>query len=146
MGRSRYALVAVVAFIVIVGGWALLGTNTSVPSDPAAPTAEMVAGVPTCSLTTLPPEAADTVRVIHAGGPFPFPRNDGVVFGNREGHLPDKTKGYYHEYTVITPDAKNRSTRRIITGGTPLTNPPQYFYTADHYDSFCLIPDAGGQR
>jgi guanyl-specific ribonuclease Sa len=88
----------------------------------------------------------DTVRVIHAGGPFPFPRNDGVVFGNREGHLPDRTKGYYHEYTVITPGAKNRSTRRVITGGAPLTDPSQYFYTADHYDSFCLVTDAGRQR
>jgi hypothetical protein len=26
MGRNRYALVAVVAFIVIIGGWALLRT------------------------------------------------------------------------------------------------------------------------
>jgi ribonuclease T1 len=138
MGRSRYALVAVAALIVIVGGWALLRTNTT---EPAAPEV----GGPTCSLTTLPPEAADTVRVIHAGGPFPFPRNDGVVFGNREGHLPDQTRGYYHEYTVVTPGAKNRSTRRIITGGVPLAKPRQYFYTADHYDSFCLIPDAGRQ-
>jgi guanyl-specific ribonuclease Sa len=140
MGRSRYALVVVVALIVLAAGWALFRTNSSDPSDPAP-----VAGVPTCSLTTLPPEVVDTVRVIHAGGPFPFPRNDGVVFGNREGHLPDQTRGYYHEYTVVTPGAKNRSTRRIITGGAPLTKPRQYFYTADHYDSFCLIPDAGRQ-
>jgi guanyl-specific ribonuclease Sa len=144
MGRSRYALVVVVALIVIVGGWALFRTNSSDSSVPAAPAAPGV-GVSTCSLTTLPPEAVDTVRVIHAGGPFPFPRNDGVVFGNREGHLPDQTRGYYHEYTVVTPGAKNRSTRRIITGGAPLTKPRQYFYTADHYDSFCLIPDAGRQ-
>lgn len=142
MGRSRYALVALVAFIVIVGGWALLQTSSSDSSEPAA----RVAGVPTCPLTTLPPEAANTVRDIHAGGPFRFPRNDGVVFGNREGHLPDQTRGYYHEYTVITPGAKNRSTKRIITGGAPLTNPLQYFYTADHYDSFCLVTDAGRQR
>src|SRR5882757_11460265 len=98
MGRSRYALVAVVALIVIAGGWALLRTNSSDSPVAAAPGI----GVPTCSLTTLPPEAVATVRVIHAGGPFPFPRNDGVVFGNREGHLPDQTRGYYHEYTVIT--------------------------------------------
>jgi ribonuclease T1 len=145
MGRSRYALVAVVALIVIAGGWTLFRTNSSESPIPAAPVSPDV-GVPTCSLTTLPPEAVDTVRVIHTGGPFPFPRNDSVVFGNREGHLPDQTKGYYHEYTVVTPGAKNRSTRRIITGGAPLTNPVQYFYTADHYDSFCLIPDAGTQR
>jgi guanyl-specific ribonuclease Sa len=86
---------------------------------------------------------ADTVRVIRSNGPFRFPRNDGVVFGNREGHLPDQARGYYHEYTVITPGASNRSTRRIITGGTPLDNPRQYFYTGNHYDSFCLISDVG---
>ncbi|MDT5067748.1 MAG: ribonuclease [Mycobacterium sp.] len=141
MGRNRYALVAVAAFIVIAVGWAFLRTSPSDPSAPAAPSA----GLPTCSLTTLPREAADTVRVIHSGGPFPFPHNDGAVFGNREGHLPNQTRGYYHEYTVTTPGAKNRSTRRIITGGAPLTDPRQYFYTADHYDSFCLVTDAGGQ-
>lgn len=103
-------------------------------------------GVPGCSLAGLPPEAADTVAAIHSDGPFPFPRNDGVVFGNREGHLPQQAKGYYHEYTVVTPGAHNRATRRIITGGSPRSHPQQYFYTADHYDSFCLVTDAGRQR
>jgi ribonuclease T1 len=26
-----------------------------------------------------------------------------------------------------------------------LANPTQYFYTGDHYDSFCLVTDAGKQ-
>jgi ribonuclease T1 len=103
----------------------------------------MVVSLPTCPLAALPPQVINTVRVIHTGGPFPFPRNDGVVFGNREGHLPKQSRGYYHEYTVISPGDRARSTRRIITGGTPLTNPPQYFYTGDHYDSFCTVVDAG---
>jgi ribonuclease T1 len=47
---------------------------------------------------------------------------------------------------VITPRAQDRSMRRIVTGGTPLANPIQYFYTGDHYDSFCLVIDAGTQR
>mgnify|MGYP000045791928 FL=1 len=110
---------------------------TGIGSDP---------GVATCALADLPPEAADTVRLIHAGGPFPYPRNDGVVFGNREGHLPQQHKGYYHEYTVVTPGAANRATRRIITGGSPPTDPPQYFYTSDHYDSFCEISGAQEAR
>jgi ribonuclease T1 len=139
VGRRRFVLVALCALVVFVAGFLLLLRSHS--TDPAPATA----GGPTCSLGTLPREVGDTVRAIHAGGPFPFPRNDGVVFGNREGHLPAQTKGYYHEYTVITPDAKNRSTRRIITGGAPLTHPPQYFYTGDHYDSFCLVTDAGRQ-
>ncbi len=134
MGRRKFVLIALCALVLIAVGWELVRT----PDPPTT-----AAAVPTCSLAALPPEVVDTVRVIHSNGPFPFPRNDGAVFGNREHHLPNQTRGYYHEYTVNTPDASTRSTRRIITGGSPLTNPPQYFYTSDHYDSFCLIPDAG---
>jgi ribonuclease T1 len=140
VGRGKSALVALCALIVVVVAGLLLLLRPNA-TDPAPASA----GGPTCPLATLPNEVAETVRAIHTGGPFPFPRNDGVVFGNREGHLPAQTKGYYHEYTVITPDAKNRSTRRIITGGAPLAHPPQYFYTGDHYDSFCLVTDAGRQ-
>ncbi|MCV7330540.1 ribonuclease domain-containing protein [Mycobacterium cookii] len=103
-------------------------------------------GGTTCPISSLPPEVVDTVRRIHAGGPFPFPHSDGAVFGNREGHLPKQRRGYYHEYTVVTSRARDRSVRRIVTGGTPLTDPAQYFYTGDHYDSFCLVTDAGRQR
>src|SRR5581483_5185731 len=53
----------------------------------------------TVALSALPPEAQDTVRLVRAGGPFPYAR-DGVVFGNREGLLPAQRRGYYHEYTV----------------------------------------------
>jgi len=134
VGRHRFGLVALCALIVIVGGLALMRTTD---------TATTTAGVSTCPLATLPPEVVDTVRVIRSNGPFPFPRSDGEVFSNRERHLPDKARGYYHEYTVITRGARTRSVRRIITGGSPLTNPLQYFYTADHYDSFCLVTDAG---
>jgi ribonuclease T1 len=133
VGRRRFVLIAVCALIVIAG-WVLVRTP-----DPPTTTAD----VPMCPLATLPHEVADTVRVIRSNGPFPFPRNDGVVFGNRQRHLPSQVRGYYHEYTVVTPGAPTRSTRRIITGGSPLTNPPQYFYTDDHYDSFCLVTDAG---
>jgi ribonuclease T1 len=146
VSRRRFALAALCALVVIVGGWALLRTQSSNPSTTkSSDAASTTDGVPTCPLATLPPEVADTVRVIRSNGPFPFPRNDGVVFGNREGHLPGQARGYYHEYTVITPGARNRSTKRIITGGAPVTNPRQYFYTDDHYDSFCLVADAGRQ-
>jgi ribonuclease T1 len=97
----------------------------------------------TCALSSLPAQATDTVRLIRSGGPFPHPHNDGVVFGNREAHLPQQGRGFYHEYTVPTPGAHNRGTRRIITGGGPATDPPQYFYTSDHYASFCEITGAG---
>jgi ribonuclease T1 len=142
VSRRRLALVALAALIVIFGGWVLTRTHSSDP----APTPVSGANGPTCPMATLPREAVDTVRRIHAGGPFPFPRSDGAVFVNHEGHLPKQRRGYYHEYTVITPRARDRSLRRIVTGGTPLSNPTQYFYSGDHYDSFCLVTGAGGQR
>jgi guanyl-specific ribonuclease Sa len=80
----------------------------------------------------LPAEADATLQLIARGGPFPH-RQDGGVFGNREGLLPDRPRGYYHEYTVETPGARDRGARRIITGGNP---PLAYYYTDDHYRSF----------
>jgi ribonuclease T1 len=141
VGRRKVALVALCALVVIVGAWMLTRTHSSAP----APTPANGVTEATCPIATLPHEAVDTVRRIHAGGPFPFPHSDGEVFTNREGHLPKQRRGYYHEYTVITPRARDRSMRRIVTGGTPLANPAQYFYTGDHYDSFCLVTDAGSQ-
>ncbi|MBW3084030.1 hypothetical protein KEM60_00213 [Austwickia sp. TVS 96-490-7B] len=92
-----------------------------------------------CELASLPEEARRTAELIRAGGPFPHPRNDGVTFGNHEGRLPAHPRGYYREYTVPTPGAKHRAQRRIVTGGDPATAPPQWYYTGDHYDSFCRI-------
>ncbi|KGI77651.1 ribonuclease domain-containing protein [Oleiagrimonas soli] len=80
----------------------------------------------------LPPEARDTLDAIQRGGPFPY-RQDGTVFGNRERLLPDRPRGYYHEYTVPTPGVGTRGARRIVTGGNP---PDIYYYTDDHYRSF----------
>ena len=99
----------------------------------AAPPATSIQGRGDATLPTfLPPEARDTLALIAHGGPFPHSQ-DGVVFGNYEGLLPKQPRGYYHEYTVETPGARTRGTRRIITGGTP---PAVYYYTGDHYRSF----------
>lgn len=142
MSRRRWALVAVIVFAVVMVGLALARNH----SPDSAQTPIGGASEPACPIAALPREVADTVRRIRAGGPFPFPRSDGAVFGNREGHLPRQRSGYYHEYTVVTSQARDRSLRRIVTGGSPLTDPAQYFYTGDHYDSFCLVIDAGRQR
>lgn len=80
----------------------------------------------------LPPEARTTIVSIQRGGPFPN-RQDGSVFGNREGHLPERPRGYYHEYTVETPGLAHRGARRIVTGGDPVEI---WYYSDDHYDSF----------
>jgi len=78
-------------------------------------------------------EVNRTLDLIESGGPFPF-RQDGVVFHNREGRLPNAPFGTYHEYTVVTPGLTHRGPRRIVTGAPPTT-----WYTDDHYRSFVVI-------
>ncbi len=89
--------------------------------------------IPMVPLAALPAEAAKTLSLIKAGGPFPYDR-DGVIFGNRERILPAQKRGYYREYTVPTPGARNRGARRIVAGV-----PGEYYYTGDHYRSFQRI-------
>ncbi|SDQ62085.1 Guanyl-specific ribonuclease Sa [Pseudoxanthomonas sp. CF385] len=108
---------------------ALAGEVPAVASAPAPTTS--TPATPTLP-AFLPPEARATLDLIQRGGPFPH-RQDGAVFQNREGRLPRQARGYYHEYTVDTPDLDHRGARRIVTGGTP---PSEYYYTDDHYDSF----------
>jgi ribonuclease T1 len=87
-------------------------------------------GLPVIAATELPKQAQETIALIKAGGPFPYSR-DGIVFSNREKILPKEKRGYYKEYTVKTPGAKNRGARRIVTGGEG-----QFYYSDDHYASF----------
>ena len=84
-------------------------------------------------LQALPPEARVTLALIKAGGPFPYAQ-DGRVFSNREKLLPIQGRGYYREYTVDTPGARDRGARRIVAGSGG-----EYYYTADHYRSFHRI-------
>jgi ribonuclease T1 len=91
--------------------------------------------ISTISVDSLPQEALETLRLIKAGGPFPF-RQDGTVFHNFEGLLPDKPDGYYQEYTVITPGASDRGARRIVSGANG-----ENYYTEDHYANFKLIEE-----
>ncbi|NUZ04508.1 ribonuclease domain-containing protein [Piscinibacter koreensis] len=92
----------------------------------------------TIALTELPAEAQAVHRAIRAGGPFPYEK-DGSVFGNRERLLPARERGYYREYTVPTPRARDRGPRRIVCGGHRPPVPDACFYTADHYASFRRI-------
>jgi ribonuclease T1 len=89
-------------------------------------------------ISDLPLEARETLALIKAGGPFPYQR-DGAVFGNREGLLPKRSRGYYREYTVKTPAARDRGARRIVAGGCGEYACVEYFYTDDHYRSFRRI-------
>jgi ribonuclease T1 len=99
--------------------------------------ADVEAGVGNVAVGSLPQEAQQTLALIKQGGPYPYAK-DGVVFGNYEGVLPRQKRGYYHEFTVKTPKARNRGARRIISGGNPQTS-GEYYYTKDHYQTFQRI-------
>ena len=102
-----------------------------------AATAQQAAPSAAIAERELTGEGQETYRAIRKGGPFPFEK-DGVVFGNRERLLPPQKRGFYREYTVITPGERNRGSRRIVCGG-PARTPEVCYYTADHYASFRQI-------
>lgn len=64
-------------------------------------------------------------------------RNDGSVFQNREGRLPRKSSGYYHEWVHPTPKVSGPGAQRIVTGEAG-----EVYYTHDHYKSFRTIRQA----
>jgi len=126
-----------VAFLSVLAGLAWVkGAHLEATAAPVAEarTAEPRASSPATTGATpaLPAEVARTRALIEAGGPFPYDR-DGIVFGNFEGRLPPRARGWYHEYTVPTPGLDHRGARRIVTGGTP---PGEWWYTDDHYETF----------
>ncbi len=113
----------------------MLGANGVQAKTPAPVDSALAAsGI---AVSELPRQGTETYERILQGGPFAHEK-DGVVFGNRERLLPQKNRGYYREYTVKTPGARNRGTRRIVCGGQPKT-PDTCYYTADHYASFRKI-------
>jgi len=86
------------------------------------------------------PEFGTTLSAIVRGS-FRYDQDD-QNFGNFEKHLPAATSGTYREYTVVTPGASSRATRRIITAGSPSRRSSDYttlYYTDDHYDSFWTV-------
>jgi ribonuclease T1 len=108
-----------------------IAINAADARAPAAP--ESPGGV--ISTAELPAQAQVVLRAIKMGGPFPYAK-DGSVFSNRERRLPRKPYGYYREYTVPTPGAKDRGPRRIIAGGNQ-----EFYYTDDHYRRFKRIAE-----
>ncbi|MGA5314160.1 ribonuclease domain-containing protein [Streptomyces pseudogriseolus] len=123
--------------VLLLGGGGMLSAPAAhaAPALPVAATAApSVLAVGEICYGDLPSEAHDTLDLIDQGGPFPF-EQDGTVFQNREGILPGRSTGYYHEYTVITPGSPTRGARRIVTG----EEYQEDYYTADHYASFDLV-------
>jgi ribonuclease T1 len=116
--------------VVVLTGCSATGTD---PSSRGADPSSRGVGLATVQESELPAEARQTLELIDGGGPFPY-AEDGSVFGNFERLLPERKRGYYHEYTVPTPGSRDRGARRLVTGQGGET-----YYTDDHYDSFRAV-------
>jgi ribonuclease T1 len=125
MNLCRYLAVIALAASTLIG---VSGTEARRQS---------VEALPPIAAAELPQEARIALARIRDNGPFPYER-DGVAFGNREGMLPPKPRGYYHEYTVKTPGLSSRGARRIVCGGET-TSLAECYYSDDHYRSFKSI-------
>ena len=121
----RFLSVAAIAAALFLGGSATVSAEAA------------TASTGTVCNSALPSQAHDTEDLIAQGGPYPYSQ-DGTVFSNREGVLPAKSSGYYHEFTVETPGSSTRGARRIVTGGAEADRVDDY-YTSDHYATFDLI-------
>ena len=149
--RRRVPAWVVVALVVgAVVLWALARTGSGEFLDPPAalPSQSVTAGpssgttgptpdsgLPTVAESALPDEAATTLALIRAGGPFPH-EEDGGTFGNRERLLPRQQGGYYREFTVETPGEDDRGPRRIVAGAQG-----DLYWTTDHYASFRQVEE-----
>ncbi|MEU7646845.1 ribonuclease domain-containing protein [Streptomyces huasconensis] len=129
----RMLAVTALAAALFAGG-PVTAAASAAPTAPVASASAYSAAVGDICYSALPPQAHDTLKLIEAGGPYPYPQ-DGTVFQNREGELPRQSSGYYHEYTVVTPGSDDRGARRIVTGEKSRED----YYTADHYASFDLV-------
>ncbi|HMK33929.1 MAG TPA: ribonuclease domain-containing protein [Desulfomonilaceae bacterium] len=131
----KRALFPVLAILVCVGAFVPSGSwRIADTASARSPFRQFLpASIAPIDVSRLPQEALHTLTVIKRGGPFPYPK-DGVVFGNREGRLPARHRGYYREYTVKTPGSRGRGARRIIAGAGG-----DYYYTDDHYNTFRSI-------
>ncbi|EDY46944.1 guanyl-specific ribonuclease Sa3 [Streptomyces sp. SPB074] len=118
----------------LIGGPVTTAQAQAPTPAPVTAVARAAAAVGDICSSDLPSQAHDTLALIDKGGPFPYPQ-DGTVFQNREGVLPGRSTGYYHEYTVKTPGSSDRGARRVVTG----EETDEDYYTSDHYASFDLI-------
>ncbi|MDT7727462.1 MAG: ribonuclease [Actinomycetota bacterium] len=135
--RRRITAALIGLIVLVLGGWFVqnaVSDNAPAKTSSSSPVAGADSGLAVKPLSSLPAEAKDTWKLIKAGGPYPYPANDDVVFGNRERLLPLKQSGYYREYTVKTPGSPDRGARRLITGQSQ-----ELYYTGDHYSSFVVV-------
>jgi ribonuclease T1 len=151
--------VLVLLLLAAVAGWS---------PTPVLAFSEAAGKIREITVAELPHEVRETLARIKQGGLFPYER-DGIEFRNREKLLPMKARGYYREYTVRTPGARDRGARRIVAGGcadgaagrlattgveggaagssprvfVEACGNAEYYYSDDHYRSFRRIQEQG---
>jgi ribonuclease T1 len=135
--RRRVTAAFVGLLVLVAGGWLEHHALTDSPPGGRPVAVVSTAAMPVRPLSQLPPQAAQVWQLIQQGGPFAY-RQDGGVFGNREGRLPSQPAGYYREYTVPIPESHDRGPRRLITGGVA-----ELYYTGDHYVTFVAVDPQG---
>jgi guanyl-specific ribonuclease Sa len=138
--RRRITAAFVGLLVLVLGGWFVrdlavdqgkaASPEVSQKISPNSSTSDLSSA----PLSSLPIQARETWKLIQSNGPFPYPHDDGKVFTNQEKLLPPKNTGYYHEYTVKTPNEPTRGTRRLIMGQAQ-----ELYYTGDHYKSFVVV-------
>ena len=137
--RSTLRSLFLTGLLLVAGAFVAPTEMSAWPSAQAreTPNQTAVGSMPVVAVADLPVQARDLLRRIKQGGPFEGYK-DGVIFGNYERLLPSKRRGFYREYTVPTPGARNRGARRIVCGGAK-HHPEVCYYTHDHYASFRRI-------
>jgi ribonuclease T1 len=128
--RGSVALLPALLVLAALAALLLPLQDASARGDPPAAAKGQIAEV---AVADLPPEARRTLALIRKDGPFPYDR-DGIVFNNREKLLPLRERGWYREYTVVTPGVRHRGARRIVAARSG-----EFYYTDDHYASFRRI-------
>ncbi len=127
----------ILGFYLVLG---VLGAGLAVARETAPPSRDL----PQIQASELPREGRDVLAVIRKGGPYAYTK-DGSIFSNRERILPRQSRGFYREFTVKTPNSRDRGARRIICGGKVAKQQTQVleacYYTDDHYASFKRIKE-----
>ena len=139
---KKTLLVVLAAWLLLVGSeWLLEQVGGPAPAGDVAQLADSALVVQNVAVRDLDGQVAwrgdvDLAPVlarIERGERDPH-RNDGGVFHNREGRLPDQPRGHYREYVIRTPGINHAGPQRLVVG-----RDGEVFYTSDHYRSFRRI-------
>ena len=105
----------------------------SIPVAPTPRTTETYCPAPGTAYPSLPRDLPSTLDRITSGQVFPH-RNDGSVFRNDQGLLPQQSTGYYREYVHPTVGAIGVGAQRVVTG-----QGGEIYYSPNHYQSFIRV-------